>query len=56
MLSASYGAVGSERDFQERGLINGGPFHPYQARVLLRLLAAQGAPRTTIAAAFAELG
>jgi L-asparaginase len=56
VLEATYGAVGSERDLHERGLINGGYVHPYKARVLLRLLVAQGAPADAIAAAFAELG
>ncbi len=56
VLSATYGAIGSERDLQKLGLINGGFAHPYQARVLLRLLAAQGASVSAIADAFAELG
>jgi L-asparaginase len=37
VLSDTYGAIGSERDLRQRGLINGGFAHPYQARVLLRL-------------------
>jgi L-asparaginase/Glu-tRNA(Gln) amidotransferase subunit D len=56
VLTATYGAIGSERDLRERGLISGGFVHPYQARVLLRLLVAQGAGRAAIAAAFAGLG
>jgi len=56
VLESTYGAVGSERDLLARGLINGGFVHPYKARVLLRLLIAQGASRKAIAAAFAELG
>ncbi len=56
VLSATYGAIGSERDLQGLGLINGGFVHPYKARVLLRLLAAQGASVSAIAGAFAELG
>jgi len=56
VLESTYGAVGSERDLLARGLINGGFVHPYKARVLLRLLVAQGAGREAIAAAFAELG
>ncbi|GIH14015.1 asparaginase [Rugosimonospora africana] len=56
VLSATYGAVGSERDLRERGLIGGGYAHPYQARVLLRLLVAAGASTDAITRAFAELG
>ncbi len=56
VLAATYGAIGSERDLGERGLINGGFVHPYKARVLLRLLVAQGASTDAIAAAFAEIG
>ena len=56
VLTATYGAIGSERDLQKLGLINGGFAHPYKARVLLRLLAAQGASVSAIADAFAELG
>ncbi len=56
VLTATYGAIGSERDLLGRGLISGGFVHPYQARVLLRLLAAQGASAPAIGKAFAELG
>lgn len=56
VLSATYGAVGSEHDLRERGLIGGGYAHPYQARVLLRLLVAAGASTDAIAGAFADLG
>ncbi len=56
VLAATYGAVGAERDLQERGLVNGGFVHPYKARILLRLLVAQGASARAIAGAFAELG
>jgi L-asparaginase len=56
VLHGTYGAPGSERDLLARGLINGGFVHPFQARVLLRLLVAAGATRAQIAAAFAALG
>jgi L-asparaginase len=56
VLKATYGAVGSESDLLARGLIGGGFVHPYKAKVLLRLLLANGATRAQIAAAFAELG
>lgn len=56
VLSGTYGAVGSERDLRERGLIGGGYAHPYQARVLLRLLVAAGASPDAIAEAFTDLG
>ncbi len=56
VLSDTYGAIGSERDLASRGLINGGFVHPYKARVLLRLLVAQGAPASAVATAFADLG
>ena len=56
VLRHTYGAAGSEIDLQNRGLINGGLLHPYKARVLLRLLLADGAGREQVAAAFAEHG
>ncbi|HEY7143941.1 MAG TPA: asparaginase [Streptosporangiaceae bacterium] len=56
VLARTYGAPGSETDLARRGLINGGFVHPYQARVLLRLLAAAGASRAAIGQAFAGLG
>ena len=56
VLRHTYGAPGSEIDLQRRGLINGGLLHPYKARVLLRLLLADGAGRDQIAAVFAEHG
>ncbi len=56
VLADTYGAVGSERDLRQRGLINGGFVHPYKARVLLRLLVAARAGTDEIAARFAEFG
>jgi L-asparaginase len=56
VLANTYGAIGSERDLAERGLINGGFLHPYKARIVLRLLVAAGADRDVIAATFAEFG
>jgi L-asparaginase len=56
VFRATYGAVGSERDLLRRGLLGAGLLHPYQARVLLRLLLAVGADRNEIAAALAEFG
>jgi L-asparaginase len=53
VLAGTYHAVGSETDLARRGLINGGLLHPYKARVLLRLLLANGADTTTIADEFA---
>jgi L-asparaginase len=52
VLRHTYGSVGSEADLQRRGLINGGYRHPYQARILLRLLRASGADPARIRAAF----
>jgi L-asparaginase len=54
VLARTYGAVGSERDLLERGLVNGGFLHPYKARVLLRLLVAAGAGPEHVAAGFAS--
>lgn len=54
VLTDTYGAVGSERDLRERGLVNGGFLHPFKARVLLRLLVAGGVARGEIVDAFAR--
>ncbi|MCM2577608.1 asparaginase [Streptomyces meridianus] len=56
VLRSTYGAVGSETDLMRRGLVNGGLLDPYKARVLLRLLLANGAGRDAIADAFARHG
>ncbi|KUJ70326.1 L-asparaginase [Streptomyces albus subsp. albus] len=56
VLRQTYGAVGSERDLQRRGLINAGLLDPYKARILLRLLLATGADREAVTAAFARHG
>jgi L-asparaginase len=56
VLRHTYGAIGSETDLQRRGLVNGGLLDPYKARVLLRLLVANGAGRDEVAAAFGRLG
>ncbi|HET9168479.1 MAG TPA: asparaginase [Actinospica sp.] len=56
VLRHTYSAPGSEVDLQNRGLINGGLLHPYKARILLRLLLADGADQDGIRAVFAEHG
>jgi L-asparaginase len=56
VLRATYGAIGSEADLRRRGLIDAGLLHPYKARVLLRLLLANGCDDTAIRAAFDERG
>jgi L-asparaginase len=56
VLQYTYGAVGSEVDLQQRGLINGGMLDPYKARVLLRVLLATGTQQTAVAATFAAYG
>jgi L-asparaginase len=56
VLRHTYGAVGSERDLQRRGLINGGLLHPYKARVLLRMLLAGKAGPQEIREVFALRG
>jgi L-asparaginase/Glu-tRNA(Gln) amidotransferase subunit D len=56
VLRETYGAVGSEKDLQRRGLINGRMLHPYKARVLLRVLLALGGDHGAVEAAFAARG
>jgi L-asparaginase len=56
VLRNTYGAVGSEVDLQQRGLVNGGRLDPYKARVLLRLLVAHGADRAQVEEAFDKYG
>lgn len=56
VLRETYGAVGSEKDLQRRGLINGRMVHPYKARILLRLLLALGADHYAVDDAFGLRG
>jgi L-asparaginase len=56
VLRETYGAIGSEKDLQRRGLINGRMTHPYKARILLRLLLALGADHRAVEVAFAVRG
>jgi L-asparaginase len=52
VFRSTYAAVGSESDLLARGLIGAGMTHPFKARILLRLLLANGADRQEIAVAF----
>ena len=52
VLHSTYGFPGSERDLQDRGLINSGFLGPFKARVLLHVLIAAGAEHHEIATAF----
>ncbi|HEX7744023.1 MAG TPA: asparaginase [Micromonosporaceae bacterium] len=56
VFAHTYGFAGSESDLRSRGLIGAGLLDPYKARILLRLLLANGADRTQIGAAFAAAG
>lgn len=56
VLRSTYGFPGSERDLQDRGLINSGFLGPFKARILLRLLVAAGATRDEIVTAFDAAG
>ena len=52
VLRSTYGFPGSERDLQDRGLINSGFLGPFKARVLLHVLIAAGAEHHEIVTAF----
>lgn len=53
VLTHTYGFAGSETDLIKRGLIPAGALGPYQARLLLHQLIAQGTDRSAIEAVFA---
>lgn len=55
VLRTTYGFPGSERDLQDRGLINSGYLGPFKARILLHVLLAAGAVHHEIVTAF-EVG
>ncbi|MFG3041768.1 asparaginase [Streptomyces sp. NPDC048330] len=52
VLTKTYGFPGSEKDLINRGLIPAGDLGPYQARLLLQALLAQGTDREAIAKKF----
>lgn len=52
VLRRTYGFPGSERDLQDRGLINSGFLGPFKARILLHVLVDAGADHHKISAAF----
>ncbi|WP_369691392.1 asparaginase [Streptomyces sp. DI166] len=55
VLTGTYGFPGSEKDLIGRGLIPAGNLGPYQARLLLQALLAQGADQETITSKFSAL-